>query len=1172
MSLTVRFISSLREIVDPAIAFLSRERDLFAQPRIVVPSAGAKAWLENLLARRLGAGGRDDGIVAAVEFAYLGAIAAWLQPPRVGATPDPWSLDRLTFAVLDVIRTDTGRTMGIPGDLTREPLLAARRIAGLFDEYHVRRPGMILEWERDQENPVLAPTAQDEQQDGIAVPASLRDGDRWQFRLWREVRRRIGVASPPKRRSVTLQDNHEPILVAGLQSLALPQLESLEALGKVCDIEAYFVHPSPGLRTSWTSRQQPLRADLRDRPLQKPKAAEFPPDVDPLLPVWLAGACELHALLAARGTPVEDASSSAGAAMAAAGDRSLLGRMQQSVLSAKLPTVPAHDPSHDAAQDRSFVIHRCHSLSRQAEVLHDALLQAFDDLDDLQPHEIAVMSPCLEEAAPHLEAVFQRTVTGRGPDGKERRLHLPLVVADRRIRETSPAADLLVALLAIPGSRASIDDVLTVAGHPLVCAAFGINDDTVAAWTDYLERTIVRWGLDADHRRRHGLTIPPHDDVHTWKLGLERMLLGAVMAETVPQADLGDVVPLDGLDPVDLGSITSLVRILDLIRSLDAKTTEHRTAAAWCDAIEEALVGLCGEGCGELAEPLELLGRLRAAAAGTAAEQADVPFEDVRGLLDTWLDDMPGRQPLRSGAITATSMVPLRGVPFRVIAVIGYDEGTVGGGEADGDNLTARQQLVGDVDPRVDARRALLDALLSAGERLLITCNGRSVKSNQKLPLVTPLAELVDFAVAHGVTREKYDELSAIEIDHPRHHLSRRNFTPGGVLTGRGAPEVVWSHDALALEVLRATTRRQAADDGPIQRSRHRAGDDASTGHSQRLSDAAAEPIITELTLIERMVKDPLGLYLEETLGIDIWREDDEATPATLPLVLEQSTARKLTLVLLGALLEDPGCDEAWIAGKQRSGILPLAAFGRRQADEIVALARGLISEADSEQEIDLTKRVVGKCEGVPLGRHRLVGDVPGVFIPESSDTAEPQLVIVTAAESDKDSYGRPLHMATLHLLAAWAAGIEVERATIISRRKEWEVGAFLEPSKRFPNRRPVAPAQTKIVRLDPRLMNREAAREHLDQVAALAHEAARDPRPAFYKVITSEPPKRSDAFEKFIDADFYVRSSECLMFGRSPTFEVVYEAEPERLAFLDAFKRLLEPTYDRQKQAYFLR
>ncbi|MFM8704824.1 MAG: exodeoxyribonuclease V subunit gamma, partial [Planctomycetia bacterium] len=662
MTLSIRFVRSLAEVVGPAVDFLSRPTDdLFARPRIVVPHAGAKAWLHDRLARTLGAAGpgREDGIVANVEISFPGTIMSLLQPPRDAAHPDPWSFDRLMFAVMQVIGDPGAADLAIPFDTAGQPLLTARRIAGLFDEYHVRRPGMIREWELG--NPTLAPTAHDEQKAGEAMAASLRDDDRWQFKVWRAVRNLLGQdrLPPPLRQGVANQPNCERLLVAGLESLSLPQLMCLEQLGEVCEVEAILVHPSPGLRATWAKDgQQPLEEKLRDRPLQKRRDPELPEGVDPLLPVWLAGVRDLEELIAARGLPVAHAAGEAGA------DRpdSLLARMQRTVVAGGEAEWAGHDPSID----RSLLIHRCHSLSRQAEVLHEALLQAFEEIEDLEPHQVAIVSPCIQQAAPHLEAVFQRTVVGRDRDGKGQRITLPLVVADRGIRETSDAADLLVALLGLPGSRGSVDDVLAVAGHPLVRAALGISDDTVATWTDFVERTMIRWGFDAGHRVRHGLDLTDHAEVHTWKLGLERMLLGALLPDGDPAAALGGVVPLSDLDAVDLIAIAKLARILDVIRTFALATAGAAPAAAWCDAIEQALEGLCGAECPQLSEPLVHLRRLREAARGAAGGDLPVPFEDVHQLLTGWLDETSGRQPLRTGAITATSMVPLRGVPFRV--------------------------------------------------------------------------------------------------------------------------------------------------------------------------------------------------------------------------------------------------------------------------------------------------------------------------------------------------------------------------------------------------------------------------------------------------------------------------------------------------------------------------
>jgi exodeoxyribonuclease V gamma subunit len=1127
MPLSIRAVTSLQDVLPPAVAFLSRPADLFARPRIVVPNPGARAWLTAELARALGTRGGGDGIVANVEISFPGTITGLLQPVRSDA-PDPWSFDRLTFSVLDVITGPDAATLDLPFDVARGPLMAAHRIAGLFDSYHVRRPGMILEWEREHPNRVLSPTANDEQQDGVPVPDKLRDGDRWQFELWRAVRHRIGSPSPPARLSLEHRPSPAPLLVAGVQSLSLHQLQCLECLGEAGDVEVLLVHPSPGLRSFWRPSLPGLSLGMPPRRHLDP---DLPDGVDQLLPVWLSGAREVHELLASQGVPLVEPSVPASFPAATAGD-TVLARMQATVAAGR----EAESLNHDRVTDHSLAIHRCHSLSRQAEVLHDALLHAFQEIEGLEPHDVVIVSPCIQKAAPHLEAVFQRTIAVRDPAGKQIPIRLPLVVADRGIREISAAADLLVSLLALPGGRCSIDDVLGLAGHPLVRAHFACDDDTVAFWADLAERTNIRWGLDGGHRGRRGLVLANaatiNTEVHTWKLGLERMLLGATLPDDGPRPELGGVVPLTDLDPDDIAAITKLVRILGVVRTLEEATAADRPPADWCDAIEAALVGLCGEECRELAEPFAHLRRLRDAAGNTAAESRPIPFEDVRQLLAGWFDEQAGRQPLRTGAITATSMVPLRGVPFKVVCVIGYDDGAVGASEADGDDLVARQQLVGDVDPRIDERRALLDCLLAARNRLVITCTGQSIKNNERLPLVTPLAELVDFAVRHGVRRDKLSGLSGIEVSHPRHHLSRGNFIEGKVLPG-----MIWSHDPAAAAVaplVGQPSRPDGVDPG---------GGEAGAGSGPAAGGSVAEAMpVIELPLVVRMIKDPLRLHVEETLGIDTWRDDEAATPATFPLALEARDVRTLALELLGLLITDPAAEGSWIEAVRQSGRLPFGLHGERQLAEIAELARGIRDEA-AAKEVPLAGTETRELRiDVPGGR--VVGHVAGVH------EATRRIVVVTAAAAERKSSGRPLHVAAMHLVAARAAGLDVERVSVVARNGAWQPGELSDAG------RPINPCQIRTIVLGPGV----DPGGRLADLCGLVRDAMAGPC-GLFGLADGPPDRRPETFADFVGGKnwatgerTYPRKTEALVYGLAPAFEQVFAAGSRELAFLDRY------------------
>ncbi len=564
MALSVEFVEKLEDIVVPVAEYLNegvQGNDLFAGDYLVVPTAGVKAWLLPELAKTLGAR-KDmcDGVVANVQVGYLGLLYSFVQPGKQGRV-DQWSIEHLTMAVLHVI---TGRSEY--DAIIRKhggPLQAARMLADRFDKYHARRPMMIRSWEKG--SPVLAPSTADSFNDGEWRAAGI-ESEMWQFNLWREVSELIGVPSRPAqveaavqqlRRGENLHGVPPRVMVAGLQSLQLGSLEILQALGAVSDVRVVLVHPSPVLAARWS--EEFLDTPVTRGALQiRPTEGDVPSDVDPLINSWLRGAREMQQMLASQGVKaVLHKPKELGASGVAS---SFLQGLQMSITS-RGDVVE----SQASAADASVQIHRCHNLGRQVDALHDALMHAFRDVENLQPHEVVVLSPKIDDAAPLLEAVFNREIVTAGGV----KVKIPFVVADRSLRDVSEGAALLGNLLALMNSRFSVSGLLEVASSPLVLSHVGLYEDDLDTWKRHIARTRVRWGLDSTQRKAVGLDAVD-ENAHTWKQAIERALMGAALPDAALARELGGVVPLVDVGIEDIDALSGLAQVLHAIGILNS--------------------------------------------------------------------------------------------------------------------------------------------------------------------------------------------------------------------------------------------------------------------------------------------------------------------------------------------------------------------------------------------------------------------------------------------------------------------------------------------------------------------------------------------------------------------------------------------------------------------------
>lgn len=159
MTLTVHRAASTAALADGLAELLCDPLDdPFATEVVAVPAKGVERWLAQRLSHRLGAGpGRDDGICAGVRFLNPHSLVALVLGIE---RDDPWHPEQLAWPVLraldasvtegwaHTLATHLGHGVaGIEGELRRGRRYAvARRLAGLFSDYALQRPGMIADW------------------------------------------------------------------------------------------------------------------------------------------------------------------------------------------------------------------------------------------------------------------------------------------------------------------------------------------------------------------------------------------------------------------------------------------------------------------------------------------------------------------------------------------------------------------------------------------------------------------------------------------------------------------------------------------------------------------------------------------------------------------------------------------------------------------------------------------------------------------------------------------------------------------------------------------------------------------------------------------------------------------------------------------------------------------
>jgi len=396
-------------------------------------------------------------------------------------------------------------------------------------------------------------------------------------------------------------------------------------------------------------------------------------------------------------------------------------------------------------KDDSIVITSCHSALREVQALHDYLLHQFNQDESLTPKDILVMCPQIEQYAPYVNAVFTRgwqDIAGEVPP-------LPCSIADRSAKDSDPLVAAFTELLTLPDSRFGVSQLLAFLRLPAMASKFSINAEALDKISAWLEQASVHWGLDLSHKQ--SLLGQQATAAFTWQQGLSRLLRGFAFAdnEHVYQEQLL-LSNVEGADAVLLGQ---LMLFIEQLQYFSENLQRSRTASQWQSFLLEQLSSLFSRVDADNISNESSLLVIEQAIAGLVEHCHHAHYEDdislliVVDYLTQHFSQGDASKQFMVGQVTFCSMLPMRSIPFKVIAVLGLN---------DGEFPRQRQPLgfdlmslcpakLGDRSRRGDDRYLFLEAIISARRSLYLSYQGRNIKNNNEKQPSLVVKELMEY-------------------------------------------------------------------------------------------------------------------------------------------------------------------------------------------------------------------------------------------------------------------------------------------------------------------------------------------------------------------------------------------------------------------------------------------
>jgi exodeoxyribonuclease V gamma subunit len=562
-------------------------------------------------------------------------------------------------------------------------------------------------------------------------------------------------------------------------------------------------------------------------------------------------------------------------------------------------------------EDKSLLTVNCFGEMREVEALYDYLLNQFAKKPELKSDDILVAIPDLDKYAPFIRAVFG--ASNEADTGSR----IPYLINGNLAAAESSLINGLLEILEVPNWRFTREQVMVLGRNRLIQKRFDFTDEALDQIDNWLDDAGVRWGIDAAHKQELGL---PGSDQNTWREGLDRLLLGAVLPKRV-NAELPlfyDVLPVDEMEGGLTALLSQFVSFCEKLFDWRERLQQSYTLQDWQIQLQSLLDDFFV--VDELEESnymqlLDLLDELK-----QQAQQAEFDTDvDVQALMVLLNDNIESTaQSCRYvGMVNFTGMNNLAGIPFKNLCLLGmnYDTWPTQQREPGFDllqNQAVKEHRSGDRNKANDERYLTLQLIMAAQESLYISYVGRNIHNGAEVPPSVLVSELLDCCAQASIIIPV--------LQHAMHGYSIGNFTTDSDLR---------SHNEKWLDVAQIIG----------------------------LGDKETAPLFEQKLKVEKIThlaiddlcsffRNPQSSFLRSSLGIYIRDEAndwDNAEPFNLDNFAD-SAIRSIALTQAKAGLADTS-----IAMAQASGQLPHGLHGEMLQGIEQEAVNSLLEDIDTE-------------------------------------------------------------------------------------------------------------------------------------------------------------------------------------------------------------------------------